>query len=322
MRKLVFLLLLLSVGMVYGQSEYVSPEELADEDGNFAEIDGVSIYYIERGDSNNPAVILIHGFGGSTFTWRDNIDAIVEAGYYVVALDLPPFGLSDKNPEIGFSRRDFADYVAGLMDELEIETATIVGHSMGGSTTAYFTVQYPERVDNLIFVAGGIFDASLTGSGDNEADGDSGGSPLAILSTIDLESDSAAFILEAALVPATFASIIETAYYDASIMTDEVVAGYARPIQIEGWAEGFIAYWTAEEENPISFDDLIEVADMPVLIIWGEEDTWVSIEMGYAMDEALTNSTMITYPEVGHLAMEENIEQFNQDIITFLDMHQ
>jgi len=319
MRKLVFLIVFfLSVSLVYAQ-DYVSPEELADEDGYFAEIDGVSIYYIERGDSSNPAVILIHGFGGSTFTWRDNIDAIVDAGYYVIALDLPPFGLSDKNPDIGFSRWDYADYVAGLMDVLGIESATIVGHSMGGSTTAYFAVQYPERVDNLVFVAGGIFDASLTGSDDNEADGDSGGSPLAILSSIDLESDSAAFILERALVPATFASIIETAYYDASVMTDEVVAGYARPIQIEGWAEGFIAYWTTEEENPISLDELVEVADMPVLIMWGEEDTWVSIEMGYAMDDALSNSTMISYPEVGHLAMEENIEEFNQDVITFLD---
>ena len=146
-----------------------------------------------------------------------------------------------------------------------------------------------------------------------------GGSPLAFLSNIDLESESAAFILEAALVPATFASIIETAYYDASIMTDEVVAGYARPIQIDGWAAGFIAYWLAEEEHPISLDDLVAVADMPVLIIWGEEDTWVSIEMGIAMDAALDNTTLVTYPNVGHLPMEENIEAFNADVIGFLD---
>ena len=171
MRKILILMMIFCSDVLI-LAQGVSPQDLADEDGQFAEINGASIYYIARGDVSDPAVILIHGFGGSTFTWRDNMDAIVEAGYYVVALDLPPFGLSDKNPEIGLSRRDYADYVAGLMDFLNIETASIAGHSMGGSTAAYFAVQYSERVDNLIFVAGGIFDAELVE--DSEADGDSG----------------------------------------------------------------------------------------------------------------------------------------------------
>lgn len=315
MRKIILVLLILLMSTIVSAQRYLEPEALADADGQFADIEGVSLYYITRGDIDNPAIVLIHGFGGSTFTWRDNMDALVDAGYYVIALDLPPFGLSDKSPDIGYSHTDYADYVAGLMDSLELESATIVGHSMGGSVSSYFVVNYPERVDNLILVAGGVFEGTRNRSEEDEEMQDS---PLGILGTIDLESESAATILRFSLVPATFASLIESAYYDASIMTDEVVAGYARPLQIENWTDGFIAYLLAEEANPITLDDVVEVADMPILIIWGEEDTWVPIAMGEAMISRFSNTEMVTYANVGHVPMEENIEQFNQDIIDFL----
>lgn len=316
MRKIILILAILLISQLVSAQRYVETESLADEDGQFADIDGVSIYYIARGDANNPAVILIHGFGGSTFTWRDNMDAVVEAGYYVVALDLPPFGLSDKSPDIGYSHADFADYVAGLMDYLGIESATIVGHSMGGSVASYFVVNYPARVNNLIFVAGGVFESIRNQNADED---DTQGSPLGILGSIDLESESASNILRFSLVPATFAAIIESAYFDASIMTDEVIDGYARPLQIENWTDGFIAYLLAEEANPITLDEVSEVADMPVLIIWGEEDTWVPITMGEAMNSSFTDVEMVTYESVGHLPMEENVEQFNNDVIYFLN---
>lgn len=319
MRKIILTVLILLISISVSAQHYVDPETLADEDGYFADIDGISIYYIARGDVNNPAVMLIHGFGGSTFTWRDNIDAFVEAGYYVVALDLPPFGLSDKNPDIGYSHEDYAGYVAGLMDTLDIESATIAGHSMGGSVTSYFVLNYPEQVDNLIFVAGGVFDRTQ-GSRDSEDESETdGNSPLGILGTIDLESESAVNILRLSLVPATFASLIESAYFDSSIMTDEVIAGYARPLQIENWTEGFIAYLLADDAPAITLDEVTNVADMPILIIWGEEDTWVSIAMGHAMNDAFSDVEMVTYAEVGHVPMEENIETFNTDVIRFLD---
>src|SRR5688572_15594953 len=100
-----------------------TPQELADPDGQFLDIDGVSIYIQACGDAANPAVILLHGFGGSTFTWRGTLDPLVEAGYYVVAMDLPPFGLSDKSAGLDYTRTGLANLVVGVMDDLDIETA-------------------------------------------------------------------------------------------------------------------------------------------------------------------------------------------------------
>lgn len=316
MKKTIIVLLFLITTVITAQ-DYVSPEDLADPNGQFAEVNDASIYYITHGDTENPVVILIHGFGGSTFTWRDNTEAIADAGYYVIALDLPPFGLSDKNPDIGYTRSDYADYVAGLMDILSIETATIVGHSMGGSVTAYFAVNYPERVDNLIFVAGGIFERAQEDTATN--DNEQSSSPLGFLSTIDTESEQAAELLRLTLRPVTFGQIISSAYYAPDqFLTSEVVDGYARPLQIEDWMYGFLGYLNAEETNPISNDELAQAVDAPTLILWGEEDTWVSLSMGESMSETLTGTTFITYPLVGHLPMEENTQQFNEDIINFL----
>ncbi|MEO1646268.1 MAG: hypothetical protein AAFR67_13840, partial [Chloroflexota bacterium] len=89
---LIFALLWL-MGVVGAQDdEVITPQDLADDNGAFAIVNGAEIYYVSEGDPSNPAVVMIHGFGGSTFTWRDNIGVIADAGYYAVALDLPPFG--------------------------------------------------------------------------------------------------------------------------------------------------------------------------------------------------------------------------------------
>ncbi|MEM9950976.1 MAG: alpha/beta hydrolase [Chloroflexota bacterium] len=317
MRKLFGLVLIFCMMLtVSAQDEDITTaQDLADENGQFVMVDDVELYYVTEGDNSNPAVILIHGFGGSTFTWRDNISVIADAGYYVVALDLPPFGLSDKSAEISHTREAYADYVVGLMDSLAIERASIVGHSMGGGVTAYLAVTHPERVDKLVFVAGGVASEEMETT---ETDADAS-SPLGAFASLDLDPDGMVQIIENTLVPATFASLIESAYYDASIMTDEVIAGYARPIQIDGWANGFVAYWLTEDSDSITLDDFVEAIDVPVLIIWGEEDTWVPISMGFAMNDALDNTILITYPQVGHVPMEETVEAFNSDLIAFLE---
>ncbi len=313
----ILLLLSLPAAAQETPSPFKTPQELADENGQFADVDGVSIYYVAHGDSANPAVILIHGFGGSTFTWRDNLQAIADAGFYALALDLPPFGLSDKNPDLDYSRSWMADVVAGLMDELGIETATLVGHSMGGGVTAQFAVRHPERVDKLVFVAGGVFDRETLET--NEEEQEDMSSPFAILANLDPSSPFAATALRALLTPETFTNILISAYHRQEVVTDEVTAGYQRPLQIQNWPNGFLAYQQAEETADITLADLTAAtSDTPILIVWGEKDTWVTIRMGEAMHESLANTTFARYADTGHLPMEENTAQFNEDIIAFL----
>ncbi|MCU0512103.1 MAG: alpha/beta hydrolase [Anaerolineae bacterium] len=319
LKRLWLVLIVLSAALPVLAQQFKTPQELADPDGRFADVNGASIYYIARGNPDDPAVILIHGFGGSTFTWRDNMDALAAAGLYVVALDLPPFGLSDKSPTLDYTRAGMAETVVGLMDVLAIERASIVGHSMGGGVTACVAVRHPERVERLVFVAGGVFDPALREPAETETTTEDSEqqSPLALLRTFDPNSPLAATLLRTLLTPERFTDILTSAYYRPEIVTDEVAAGYQRPLAIETWTAGFLAYQRAEDANPVTLAQLAQM-DVPTLILWGEEDTWVPITVGEAMAAMLPSVTFITYPATGHLPMEEDTAAFNADVIAFL----
>lgn len=305
---------------VYGQDDgFVSRESLADENGTFVDVDDTNIYYVTEGDPNDPPVILIHGFGGSTFTWRDTLTALADAGFYAIALDLPPFGLSDKNPELDYSRSSMADWVAGLMDVLNMDKATIAGHSMGGGVAAQFAARYPERLDKLVFVAGGVFDAmGNVGDASSEQE-DSGVSPLGLLNLINPQSPVAEQLLRTLINEDYFRDTLRSAYYDDGLVTEEAVQGYARLIRIEDAPAGFLAYVQANNSSIADLTTVVEaVGNTPVFIMWGEEDTWVPIALGERMFERFANASMVTYAEVGHLPMEETPDAFNEALIDFL----
>ena len=313
------LLLLLSVSVAQAQPE--AALRLADENGKFTTLDDAQIYYITEGNPQNPAVMLIHGFGGSTVTWRETLPALAEAGFYAVALDLPPFGLSDKSADLTYNRAQMADWTAALMDELDIEQAVIVGHSMGGAVTARFAQRHPERVQGMVFVAGAVPASQQTtptpepdsGNTDDEND-----SPLSLLNDINPNSPFAAAALRLLFTEERFADMLSSAYAEDYTVSDETLQAYMRPLQVDNWPQGFLAYLGADNRNPVTADDLAGQIDVPVLILWGEADTWVPPQVGQALHEALAESQLITYENVGHLPMEEVPQRFNEDLIAFL----
>src|SRR5439155_11514028 len=90
------------------------------------------------------------------------IDALAEAGYRVIALDLPPFGFSDRPGT--YRRTDQAARVADALSELGIERAIIVGHSFGAGAAAEFVLRNPQRSRGLVLVDAAL---GLTGSQDD-----------------------------------------------------------------------------------------------------------------------------------------------------------
>lgn len=317
-RLFVCIVLLLAGMATVSAQGFQTPEELADENGAFANINGEAIYYITEGEPTNPAILFIHGFGGSTFTWRDILEPVANQGFYALALDLPPFGLSSKNPALDYSRSAMADLVAAFMDELGINSATIVGHSMGGAVTAQFAVRHSERVEKLVFVAGGIFPTSTEAASDTDSSADRS-SPFSLLQRIDPRSPLATAALRALVNRDFFRDTLMSAYYDDTLVTEEAVDGYARLLLIENAPGGFLAYTVARDTDPVTLEALSKAAaEIPSLIIWGEEDTWVPITVGETLAGALRNAEFVRYSAVGHLPMEENTNVFLEDLIGFL----
>lgn len=319
-----FLVSLLATLTIMAQDgEIITPQDLAPEQGQFIRIEGVEIYFEDYGEIGQPTVILLHGFGGLTFTWRDNIQPLTDAGYRVIAFDRPPFGLSDKGLEIDYSTSAQLTYMVGLMDALEVESAALVGHSAGGGIISYFSTRFPERVDALVFVASAVpIPREPSTSSEEPVGEESSGTGLGglfeLAGSLDPASPVSQGLVRSFLTPEVFVDILSSAYYDSSIITDDVALGYQLPLQITGWEVGFLTYFGADN-GELTFDiETFIGLNVPMLIIWGEEDTWVPIEAGNALAEFFPEATYITYPQVGHLPMEENVTQFNLDLLDFL----
>src|SRR5437762_8942045 len=118
----------------------------------FTSVEGVRVHYQEAGDEKAPPMILIHGFISSTLIWNEVFLPLADAGFRVVAPDLPGYGYSDKPREGKYTIEAQAHAVLGLMDRLGIEKAILVGASYGAAIAATIALDHPERVERLVLI--------------------------------------------------------------------------------------------------------------------------------------------------------------------------
>lgn len=302
----------------------VPVEELAGDEARFAEVDGVRIHYVESGSASaERTFILMHGFGASTFSWRDQLELLRDRGR-VVAFDRPAFGFTERlmppyrgaNP---YSIEANADQLVGLMDELGIEKAVVVGHSAGGAAAVYAAARYPERIEALVLEAPAVYEARATPS---------------LLSAL-LRSPQARRVgplFARRIAGAQSDEFVRSAYADPDFATPEVLAGYRKPLSAENWDRGLWELIAAP--RPRSAADVLQDVVAPTLVIAGDSDTFVepansekvarTIERaqkdaGHATPGYPEGSTYVEFEDTGHLPHEERPEQFANEVFRFVD---
>ncbi|TXT62873.1 MAG: Soluble epoxide hydrolase [Promethearchaeota archaeon] len=114
----------------------------------FTDINGLNLSFIEKGEGE--PLILIHGIGGKKETWISQINDLSKY-FRVIAVDLRGVGKSDR-PDMPYTMEMLADDIKGLMDSLELESAHIIGRSLGGMIAQYFVLKYPNKVDKLVLM--------------------------------------------------------------------------------------------------------------------------------------------------------------------------
>ena len=229
----------------------------ASLEARYETIDGHRLRYVRAGAG--PAVVLVHGFGSSLYTWKDVIPALA-AGHDVVALDLPGFGQSDQPADLSFE--DFPRAVLGLMDRLGIERAALVGNSMGGATVAVVAAERPERVNALVLI-----DAAGFNLGPSERPGmvsfamSRAGSLLARL-------PGKRLVVEASL---------RQVFHDASHVTPERVSEYLAAARRPGTFPAIRSLGASLGDRQAVVAQSLPRIQAPTLVLWGDDDRWIPL---------------------------------------------
>jgi pimeloyl-ACP methyl ester carboxylesterase len=275
--------------------EDLEPES-AGAPGNFLSIDGVRVHYVQAGQG--PTVIFVHGWNGSTFSFRYTIPELARH-YRVIAPDLIGFGYSERPAKGDYTVTAQVELLRGLMEQLGVEQAVVAGHSMGGAIVTSFALRYPERVSRLILI-----DAA---------------SVKEMRSAIRLGR----FI--APLLP-VFAPLMTNRYlfnrgtrsvvHDPAILTPEDLDGYFRPFRMKGHLRGL-----AQQMSQRGREDRIDPSQlpMPVLILWGEHDRVIPFERGEELAAEIPGARLEQIWSAGHLPLEEQPDVCNRLLEKFLD---
>lgn len=316
----IFLFVVLGLfGVLAERRESKTSVEAAPSTGRFVRADDVSVFIQEAGPKTGQPVLLIHGTGSWSEIWRETMTSLADAGFRVIAMDLPPFGYSDKPAGVeAYSRERQAKRIVGLLDTLELSRVILVGHSVGGRPTMEAALMAPSRVRALVLVDPALgFAGSESRFLQNEPSW-----PVRALFAIDPLRNA---------VVATFATNPLTTKYlfrsfvsnDASV-TDERVTMLQQPAVVRGLTRGtgdWMEYALTSEDTSLgsNFSNFTALT-MPVFLVWGRLDDITPLSEGERLQKLIPGSKLEIMDGVGHVPYVEDPEAFNELLLKIINL--
>ena len=249
-------------------------------------------------------VLLIHGLAASTFSFRNQTEALASEGYFVVAVDLPAFGYSDRQKGVDHSQQSRATILWQVLDQIKadysLENAwSLIGHSMGASTTLALSNQRPQDVSKLVLIAPAITQNNNS---------------IRWLLRSPLGEWLKVYLRYIAINEASFARLLESASNQP--VSDDMVLGYLEPLKTKGTNQALLDF-VASAKNVLIQD--WSATQIPVLVIWGEQDAWVPYDQINEIEPYIPELTLLVLEDQGHLPHEMAYEAVNDKIIEFLN---
>jgi pimeloyl-ACP methyl ester carboxylesterase len=255
-------------------------------------VDGLTIHFVQRGVG--PHLVLLHGIGGNTNLWRAQLEGLSD-GFTVTAWDAPGYGGSADPDDGNWEMADYAGRLAGLLDQLGIERAHIMGQSWGGILAQEFYRRHPERVRSLV-----LSDTSAGGGAQPAAEREAA-----------LQARLTAL---ATMTPAELARqrapVLLTIEAPASLVAEvEAVLAEIHPV---GYRMAAIASSNADTR------DVLPTVSVPTLIIAAEHDRVVAPARARELHAAIPGSRLVMIDQAGHLPCVEQPEVYNAAVREFL----
>ncbi|MEO0897601.1 MAG: alpha/beta hydrolase [Bacteroidota bacterium] len=267
----------------------------ANEESEFIRVKGMDIHY--RDEGQGPVLLLLHGTGASLHTWDAWVEEM-QQDFRVLRLDMPAYGLTGPHPDQKYEPEDYVEVIHDFLLKLGVDSLFIGGNSFGGNISWHYAYEHPERVKKMILV-------------------DASGFPQeTIPSVIRLARNPMLKGIMRWVTPKFFIrNRLKEVYAQKDRITDETVDRYFDLQLREGNRQAFIDRAAGAFSVQTG---LLKTITVPTLIMWGEKDTWIPLDHAYKFNEYLVNSQIITYPDGGHIPMEELPLQTAVDAKDFL----
>ena len=267
---------------------------------------GIRMHYVTQG--SGPLVVLLHGFPEFWYSWRYQIPFLAEHGYTVVAPDLRGYNDSDK-PRTGYDVATLIRDIEGLVTGLGQEKAIIVGHDWGGVLAWAFAAAYPQMTERLI-----VMNAPH---------------PAAMMREFrtlkQLRKSWYIFFFQLPWLPEyvllrnnanEVGRMLRGAALQKYVFPRDVTAKFQQAMSKPGAMTAALNYYRQLFRRLPGSRRVIISA--PTLLIWGEHDIALGIELTTGLEQWVGNLEIKRIPDSGHWVQQEQPDKVNQFMLDFL----
>lgn len=238
----------------------------------------VHFFEYEGGDYHTP-IVFLHGWGANAHSWFPVLDEFRSQKVRHILIDLPGFGKST-TPEEVYGVDDYAGIVEEVVEQLDISSFVLVGHSFGGQVATKYAHEYSERVEKLVLV-----------------------NAASIRTRRKRAREWFAGILKPVFTLPFLRPIGDT------ILSNVVGLDYKTNPDL---------YETMKKVISEDLSDLLPEIKQPTLIVWGADDSITPLSQAYALDENIPHSLLTVIPDATHYSFLDDPNEFQRGLWSFI----
>ncbi len=259
--------------------------------------------HVERYGHGGSPILLVHGFGTCAFLWREVGPALASANRTAFAVDLFGYGESDRPFDAQFGIESQSDYLDHALTALRLAKATVVGVDLGGAVATHLAYNRPERVERLVLINPIAFDEI----------------PADDIKTLQRNTARFAIRVSRGLLGAAplMRELLERSVAGPDKMPDHLVARYMAPYVGQDGLNHLLTLARAVDGEDMLDVDLGQI-DCPTMIVWGDQDRFLSPKMADRIADTIPGSRLVRLPGTGRLVPEEAPDTLANMILEFV----
>jgi len=250
---------------------------------------------------SGPVVLLVHGITTYSFIWR-NIAPLLVKDHEVISVDLLGCGMSDKPLDISYAIKDHAAYLKLFVDQLGLDSVHFIGHDVGGGIGQIFAVRYRHLLQSLTLINSVAYDfwpvQPITAMR----------IPIIrqlMMSTFDLGA---------------LRMVVRHGIYHKERVNDVLMEMFNAPMQTSEGRKAFLHFARClDNRNLLDIEEDLRQLDLPVLILRGDSDLYLSAEIAEKLCREIPDSRLEHIVTAGHFIQEDEPEWLARHILSFVN---